>query len=176
MSRIRQFIKKEELSKIRVWVKEHALIEYIILCLAITYVLVTYKTQYMAWYNKKLIPIIGLFISNIWIVLLTFFLIVIAICDIVKRYRARYQYDVKVILSLFFVSIVLIVCRLSGDYDYVNWIWFISYVDVLSFFCITYDIAAIVNKFRLYYDLYKSKSKESVQCFCWIILVGCPDG
>lgn len=162
MSRIRQFIKKEELSKIRAWIKEHALIEYIILCLAITYVLVTYKTQYMAWYNKNLIPIIGLFISNIWIVLLTFILIVIAICDIVKKYRARYQYDVKVILSLFFVSIVLIVCRLSGDYDYVNWIWFISYVDVLTFFCITYVIAAIVNKIRLYYDLFKSKSKESV--------------
>ncbi|MBQ2174215.1 MAG: hypothetical protein II453_03770, partial [Alphaproteobacteria bacterium] len=162
MSRIRQFIKKEELSKIRVWVKEHALIEYIILCLAITYVLVSYKTQYMAWYNKNLIPIIGLFISNIWISLLTFILIVIAICDIVKRYRARYQYDVKVILSLFFVSIVLIVCRLSGDYDYVNWIWFISYVDVLIFFCIIYFIAAIVNKFRMYYDLYKSKYKEDV--------------
>lgn len=162
MSRIRQFIKKEELSKIRVWVKEHALIEYIILCLAITYVLVTYKTQYMAWYNKNLIPIIGLFISNIWISLLTFILIVIAICDIVKRYRARYQYDVKVILLLFFASIVLIVCRLSGDYDYVNWIWFISYVDVLTFFCITYVIAAIVNKLRMYFDLYKSKYKKSV--------------
>lgn len=162
MSRIRQLIRKEELSKIRVWVKEHALIEYLILCLAITYVLVTYKTQYMAWYNKNLIPIIGLFISNIWISLLTFILIVIAICDIVKRYRARYQYDVKVILLLFFASIVLIVCRLSGDYDYVNWICFISYVDVLTFFCITYVIAAIANKFRLYYDLYKSKSKESV--------------
>ena len=162
MSRIRQFIKKEELSKIRAWIKEHALIEYIILCLAITYVLVTYKTQYMAWYNKKLIPIIGLFISNIWIVLLTFILIVIAICDLVKRYRARYQYDVKVILSLFFVSIVLIVCRFSGDYDYVNWIWFISYVDVLTYFCIIYVIAAIVNKLRMYYDLYKSKYKEAV--------------
>lgn len=162
MNRISHFINKEKLSKTRVWANEHALIRYVLVFLTIAYVLATYKTQFMAWYDNNIIPIIGLFISNIWIVLLTFILIVIAICDIVKRYRARYQYDVKVILSLFFVSIVLIVCRLSGDYDYVNWIWFISYVDVLSFFCITYDIAAIVNKFRLYYDLYKSKSKESV--------------
>ena len=162
MNRISHFINKEKLSKTRVWANEHALIRYVLVFLTIAYVLATYKTQFMAWYDNNIIPIIGLFISNIWIVLLTFILIVIAICDIVKRYRARYQYDKRILLILFFVSVVLAYCRLSGDYDYVNWIWFISYVDVLSFFCITYDIAAIVNKFRLYYDLYKSKSKESV--------------
>ena len=161
MNRIRRLINNEKLSKIRAWAKEHALIKYLIICLVITYVLMTYKTQYMAWYDNNIIPILSCFISSIWSSLLTFILIIIAIYDIARRYKVRYQYDKRVILALLFVSIVLITCRLSDEYVYVNWIWFISYVDVLFFICIAYTIAAIVNKCRKYYKLYNRKDENS---------------
>ena len=58
------------------------------------------------------------------------------------------------------MSVVLAYCRLSGDYDYVNWIWFISYVDVIIVFCIVQAVAAIVNKFRMLYTLCNNKDEK----------------
>lgn len=168
MNRISRFINKEKLSKTRAWANEHALIRYVLVFLTIAYVLATYKTQFMAWYDNKIIPILGYFISNIWIRLLTFILCVVAIYDIVRRVKVRYQYDKRIVLILFFVSVVLAYCRVSGDYDYVNWIWFISYVDVIIIFCIVQAVAAIVNKFRMLYTLCNNKdeiianSKDSI--------------
>lgn len=37
MNRISRFINKEKLSKTLVWANEHALISYLLLCLAISY-------------------------------------------------------------------------------------------------------------------------------------------
>ena len=54
MNRISRFINKEKLSKTLVWANEHALISYLLLCLAISYALVTYKTQFMAWYDDNI--------------------------------------------------------------------------------------------------------------------------
>lgn len=168
MNRISRFINKEKLTKTRAWANEHALIRYVLVFLTIAYVLATYKTQFMAWYDNNIMPILGYFISNIWIRLLTFILCVVAIYDIVRRVKVRYQYDKRIVLILFFVSVVLAYCRLSGDYDYVNWIWFISYVDVIIVFCIVQAVAAIVNKFRMLYTLCNNKdeiianSKDSI--------------
>lgn len=168
MNRISRFINKEKLSKTRAWANEHALIRYVLVFLTIAYVLATYKTQFMAWYDNNIMPILGYFISNIWIRLLTFILCVVAIYDIVRRVKVRYQYDKRIVLILFFVSVVLAYCRVSGDYDYVNWIWFISYVDVIIVFCIVQAVAAIVNKFRMLYTLCNNKdeiianSKDSI--------------
>ena len=147
----------EELSNIWVWAKEHAVIKYVTICLTIAYALVTYKTQYMAWYDDNIMPILCHFISNNWIRLLTFILIVIVIYDIRRKYVVRYQYDKKVILTLFFVSYILVSCLLSDDYDYVNWILGISYVVVITLFCIAYIIAAIVNVCRSFCKLYNGK-------------------
>lgn len=160
MNRISRFINKEKLSKTLVWANEHALISYLLLCLAISYALVTYKTQFMAWYDGNIMPILGYFISNIWLELLTFILCIVAIYDIVRRVKVRYQYDKRIVLMLFFVSVVLAYYRLRGDYDYVTWIWFISYVDVIIVFCIVQAVAAIVNKFRVLYTSCNNKDEK----------------
>ena len=160
MNRISRFINKEKLSKTRAWANEHALIRYVLVFLTIAYVLATYKTQFMAWYDNNIMPILGYFISNIWIRLLTFILCVVAIYDIVRRVKVRYQYDKRIVLMLFFVSVVLAYYRLRGDYDYVNWIWFISYVDVIIVFCIVQAVAAIVNKFRVLYTSCNNKDEK----------------
>lgn len=150
-----------KLSKIRVWANEHILMKYLVICLTITYALVAYNSQYMSWYDRTIMPIISCFISDVWITSLTSFLIVIAIYDIVRKYGVRYQYDKNVILTLFSISIVLIVCRLSGNYDYVNWFLSVSYVDVIIGFCIAHIIAAIANKCRMLYKLCNSKDEKS---------------
>ena len=152
---------KEILSKIRFWAKEHSFVPNLFLCLIITYALVAYNSQYMSWYDKIIMPILSCFISDVWISLLTSFLIIIVVYDIVRKYGVRYQYEKKVILTLFFLSIVLIACRLSANYDYVNWFLSVSYVDVIIGSCIAYIIAAIVNKCRMLYKLCNSNDKKS---------------
>ena len=57
MNRISRFINKEKLSKTRAWANEHALIRYVLVFLTIAYVLATYKTQFMAWYDNNIMPI-----------------------------------------------------------------------------------------------------------------------
>lgn len=152
----------DKLLKAGMWAKEHNLMTYLILCLTITYILVAYNSQYMSWYDENILPILSHFISNIWISLLTFILVIIAICDIVRKYGMNYQYDKKVILPLFFLSIILIVYRLSGIYDYVSWFFSISYVDVIIGIFIAHVIAAIVNKCRMLYKLYNKKAEQSI--------------
>lgn len=151
----------EIIAKMRLRVKEHSLAKNMFLCLTITYVLVAYNSQYMAWYNKYIMPVLSRFIPDIWIALLTSILIILVICNIIRKYGIRYQFDKKYILSLYILSVVLIVCRLSGNYDYVNWFMSVSYVDVIIGSSIAYIIVAIVNKCRMLYKLCNCKEEQS---------------
>lgn len=143
------------------WAMEHGLIKNLILCLFIVYVLVTYNSQYMTWYNENIIPILGHFESNIWIFILSFIMIFVAIYDIVIKVKVCYQYDKKVMLPLCTVTGLLISCRISELYNYVYWIWIISYVDIIMFFCCIYIIIVICNKCKMYYRLYWCKDEFS---------------
>ncbi|KJJ87145.1 hypothetical protein M573_110066 [Prevotella intermedia ZT] len=158
MCKIKQYIKP---SKIIAWANEHNIIRFLIICLITIYFLVAYNSPFMDWYNDNVIPIIAYFIPNFWSILITFFLIIIAFFDIIKKYRMRYRYDKKIILALIFIVKVLISCRLSGNYNYVSFIWKLCYVDAISLICVSYSIAGIFNKGRFYYNLNKNKNIES---------------
>ena len=158
MRKIKQYIKP---SKIIAWANEHNIVRFLIICLTIIYFLEAYNSPFMDWYNDNVIPILAHFIPNFWSILITFFLIIIAFFDIIKKYRMRYRYDKKIILALIFIAKVLISCRLSGNYNYVSFIWKLYYVDAISLICVSYSIAGIFNKGRFYYNLNKNKNIES---------------
>ena len=101
MNRISRFINKEKLSKTRAWANEHALIRYVLVFLTIAYVLATYKIQFMDWYDNNIMPILGYFISNIWIRLLTFILCVVAI------------YDIQIAISLYSEGVIRKLCHMT---------------------------------------------------------------
>lgn len=150
MCKIKQYLKKENLSNARNWTNEHGVVGYLVACLAVIYALVAYKSVFMDWYGGYVIPVLERFIPNLWSTLLAFVLVFFAIFDLVKKCRIRYQYDNKVIIALPVVAYLLVNCRLSGDYYYVHWLWLVAYVDVIWVLCIAYFLAAFINKCRKY--------------------------
>lgn len=137
------------------------LISILVAFLAITYFIFAFHDTFMKWYDASIIPILALFKSNIWIIILTFVLTIICVCDLINKYKIRYQYTNIIILTLFFVSAILITNRISGKYEYVYWLWNISYIDVVIVTCISYFIIAFINKGRLYYCLYIDKDNQT---------------
>lgn len=137
------------------------LISTLVAFLAFTYFIFAFHDTFMKWYDASIIPILALFKSNIWIIILTFVLTIICVCDLTNKYKIRYQYTNIIILTLFFVSAILITNRISGKYEYVYWLWNISYIDVVIVTCISYFIIAFINKARLYYCLYIDKDNQT---------------
>ena len=137
------------------------LISILVAFLAFTYFIFAFHDTFMKWYDASIIPILALFKSNIWIIILTFVLTIICVYDLTNKYKIRYQYTNIIILTLFFVSAILITNRISGKYEYVYWLWNISYIDVVIVTCISYFIIAFINKCRLYYCLYIDKDNQT---------------
>jgi len=172
MCKLKQYLKKENLSNARIWANEHGVVGYLVACLAVIYAQVAYKSVFMDWYDGYVIPVLERFIPNFWSTLLTFVLVFFAIFDLVKKCRIRYQYDNKVIIALCVVAYLLVNCRLSGDYYYVHWVWFVSYVDVISILCIAYFFVAAINKCRKYFksDNRKDESDRNAVDYSKLIL------
>ena len=172
MYKIKHYLNKEKLSNARSWANEHGVVGYLVVCLAVIYALVAYKSVFMDWYGGYVIPVLERFIPNLWSALLTFVLVFFTIFDLAKKYRIRYQYDNKVIIALPVVTYLLVDCRLSGDYYYVHWVWFVSYVDVISILCIAYFFVAAINKCRKYFksDNIKNESDKNAVDYNKLIL------
>ncbi len=172
MCKLKQYLKKENLSNARIWANEHGVVGYLVACLAVIYALVAYKSVFMDWYGGYVIPVLERFIPNFWSTLLTFVLVFFAIFDLVKKCRIRYQYDNKVIIALCVVAYLLVNCRLSGDYYYVHWLWLVAYVDVIWVLCIAYFLVAFINKCRKYFksDNRKDESDKDAVDYNKLIL------
>jgi len=172
MYKIKQYLNKENLSNARSWANEHGVVGYLVVCLAVIYALLAYKSLFMSWYGDYVVPVLERFIPNFWSILLTFVLVFFAIFDLAKKYRMRYQYDNKVIIALPVVTYLLVDCRLSGDYYYVHWVWFVSYVDVISILCIAYFFVAAINKCRKYFksDNIKNESDKNAVDYNKLVL------
>lgn len=160
MCKIKQYLNKEKLSNARNWANEHGVVGYLVVCLAVIYALLAYKSLFMSWYGDYVVPVLERFIPNLWSILLTFVLVFFAIFDLTKKYRMRYQYDNKVIIALPVVAYLLVNCRLSDDYYYVHWVWFVSYVDVIWLLCIAYFFVAAINKCRKYFKSDNRKNES----------------
>ena len=162
MCKLKQYLKKENLSNARNWANEHGVVGYLVACLAVIYALLAYKSVFMDWYDGYVIPVLERFIPNFWSTLLAFVLVFFAFFDLVKKCRIRYQYDNKVIIALCVVAYLLVNCRLSGDYYYVHWLWFVAYVDVIWVLCIAYFLAAFINKCRKYFNSDNRKDESDM--------------
>lgn len=172
MYKIKQYLNKENLSNARSWANEHGVVGYLVVCLAVIYALLAYKSLFMSWYGDYVVPVLERFIPNLWSILLTFVLVFFAIFDLAKKYRMRYQYDNKVIIALPVVTYLLVDCRLSDDYYYIHWVWLVSYVDVISILCTAYFFVAAINKCRKYFksDNRKNESDKNAVDYNKLIL------
>lgn len=153
--KMEDFIEKAEIA-----IKFFGGIKFLIMWLIIIYVLVGYNYQIMSWYNDNIIPVLDCFEPNTWIFAITFLPIFFVVCNLLKRLLVRYQSDKKEISTLLFISIILIICRCSGDYDYVPFTENVSYVDIICGTCVAYWLVAFFNKWRKR----KSNNDNDNQC------------
>lgn len=135
------------LSEFISWAKTSEGVIFIVAWATIAYVIYTFNTQIMYWYNDNIIPFLDLIESNILLYLLTLIILIYFSWDIYKKCKVCYQFDKHLIFALLFLFTELIVCRLSEDYDYHYIIKCISlsYVDVITIFCFGYLYVAIHN-------------------------------
>ena len=121
------------------------------------YILMAFYQQLKGWYDINVLPIVKLFKPHFFVKFITLTLIGSLGYDIFNKYQKRYQFDNKIVFALFIVSVVLVACRVSGDYDYISFQGYISYVDIIIVTLVSYFFAAIINKVRFFLSLYKNE-------------------
>ena len=114
--------------------------------LFVFYTILGYKNAIMRWYNKHVIDeFLCKIESNIALELLGILLISISIYNLFQKYKNRYRFDFRLIFLIVLLSTIIFIYRLSGLYDYLSFLGFISYVDVMLFIGTGYVIVSIVN-------------------------------
>ncbi len=137
---------KKNFTRFITFIKEKDLHLYIGAGLFVFYTILGYKNPIMRWYNKHVIDeYLCKIESNIALQLLGFLLIGISIFDLIQKYKNRYQFDSRLVFLVVLLSTIIFICRLSGLYDYLSFLGFISYVDVMLLIGTSYVMVYIVN-------------------------------
>ena len=125
------------------------MVRFILTALLILFITLAYHKPLMELYEDYIItPLLEPFESNIGVGLITFFLLLACLWDIVKRGKIRYQFSKYWIGGLCLVTTLLLICRLCSSYEYVIWTWIIAYVDVITFVCFAYVVLAVFNCYK----------------------------
>ena len=143
------------------FIKEKNLHLYIGAGLFVFYTILGYKNPIMRWYNKHVIDEYLCEIeSNIALQLLGVLLISICIYDLIQKCMNRYRFDSRLIFLVVLLSTIIFICRLSGLYDYLSFLGFISYVDVILLIGTSYVMVYIVNEVNVWLERKEEKRKE----------------
>lgn len=142
-------------------IKEKDLHLYFGAGLFVLYTILGYKNPIMRWYNKHVIDeFLCKIVSNIALQLLGVLLISISIYDLIQKYKNRYRFDSRLIFLIVLLSTIIFICRLSGLYDYLSFLGFISYVDVMLLIGTSYVIVSRVNVVNVWLERKEEKRKE----------------
>lgn len=157
------------------FIKEKDLHLYIGAGLLVLYTILGYKNPIMRWYNKHVIDeYLCKIESNIALQLLGFLLIGISIYDLIQKYKNRYRFDFRLIFLIILLSTIIFICRLSGLYDYLSFLGFISYVDVILLIGTSYVIVSRVNVWKRKEEKRKEENNDISSQYLDGILHDCP--
>lgn len=152
---------KKNLTRFITFIKEKDLHLYIGAGLFVFYTILGYKNPIMRWYNKHVIDeFLCKIESNIALQSLGVLLISISIYDLIQKYQNRYRFDFRLIFLIVLLSTIIFICRLSGLYDYLSFLGFISYVDVMLLIGTSYVIVSKVNVVNVWLERKEEKRKE----------------
>ena len=152
---------KKNFTRIITFIKEKDLHLYIGAGLLVFYTILGYKNPIMRWYNKHVIDeYLCKIESNIALQSLGVLLISISIYDLIQKYKNRYRFDFRLIFLIVLLSTIIFICRLSGLYDYLSFLGFISYVDVMLLIGTSYVIVSRVNVVNVWLERKEEKRKE----------------
>lgn len=152
---------KKNFTRFITFIKEEDLHLYCGAGLLVLYTILGYKNPIMRWYNKHVIDeFLCKIVSNFALQLLGVLLISISIYDLIQKYKNRYRFDFRLIFLIILLSTIIFICRLSGLYDYLSFLGFISYVDVMLLIGTSYVIVSRVNVVNVWLERKEEKRKE----------------
>lgn len=133
---------------------------YLIVLLAFAFVMTSYADIFVEWYDIHVIPILSLFKPNAFSIILLCVIIGIEGIDVRTKWVNRYRFDLRLGIALLCTVVIAMICRFSGRYDYMSWLWTISYVDILCLLGLTYVFVAVANAIRIAFDVVKEERDE----------------
>lgn len=135
---------------------------YLIVLLSLTFVMTSYADTIVEWYDIHVIPILSLFKPNAFSFILLCVIIGIEGIDVRTKWVNRYRFDLRLDIALLCLVVVALICRFSGRYDYMPWLWAISYVDILCLLGLTYVFVAVANAIRIAFDVKEEREEKSI--------------
>lgn len=121
----------------------------LVVVLTMAFLISGYEEDFVSWYDDHIMPILSAFKSNVYSIILLCVLIVVIGGDICRKWKNRFKFDYRWTLALSCCLFCVIWFRFSGRYEYVKWIWTISYVDVLVFAGLCYCCISVVNAIKI---------------------------
>ena len=126
-----------------------AYLQYIIAFLSFAFIMTSYEDNLKCLFDEMVMPILSEFRANLFSFILICIFVIVVVSDIKRKLRYRYRFDGRWILVLFCILFVTLRYRFSGLYNYVPWLWLVSYVDICIVAGLSYLVVAITNKIRI---------------------------
>ena len=123
--------------------------KYLIIFMCYAFIMSSYEEDLRCWYDENVLSILSRFKANEFSLVLICIFIYIVIVDIKHKWIHRFRYNVQWIFILFLGLLTIVRFRFSGMYDYVPWLWYVSYVDILVAIGLSYLCVAILNHIRI---------------------------
>ena len=121
---------------------------FILITLILAFMLAEYEDVFVLWYDKAVMPIVSQFHSDIFIWLAALISNIMVGVLLYRRYRNEYVYDSRIVYGVSVLTLLILKYRLSGIYDYVSWLGWVSYVDLFLIMGLAYFIMAFIDFIR----------------------------
>ena len=124
-------------------------LQYIIAFLSFAFIMTSYEDDLKCLFDEMVMPILSEFRANAFSFVLVCILVFVVASDIKRKWSYRYRFDGRWTFVLFCILFVTLRYRFTGLYNYVPWLWLVSYVDICIVAGLSYLIVAITNKIRI---------------------------
>ena len=124
-------------------------LQYIIVFLSFAFIMTSYEDDLKCLFDEMVMPILSEFRANAFSFVLVCILVFVLASDIKRKWSYRYRFDGRWTFVLFCILFVTLRYRFTGLYNYVPWLWLVSYVDICIVAGLSYLIVAITNKIRI---------------------------
>ena len=124
-------------------------LQYIIVFLSFAFIMTSYEDDLKCLFDEMVMPILSEFRANAFSFVLVCILVFVVASDIKRKWSYRYRFDGRWTFVLFCILFVTLRYRFTGLYNYVPWLWLVSYVDICIVAGLSYLIVAITNKIRI---------------------------
>ena len=133
-------------------------LQYIIAFLSFAFIMTSYEDDLKCLFDEMVMPILSEFRANAFSFVLVCILVFVVASDIKRKWSYRYRFDGRWTFVLFCILFVTLRYRFTGLYNYVSWLWLVSYVDICIVAGLSYLIVAITNKIRINANKQDSKN------------------